>query len=131
MSVAAVDTYGTHRPDAEGWRGVPFRHPRDLAGAAQADGGKHTPGPCPRSHPAIPHRRAATVSSGEHRNPPVRKACGEFRPPPAQRRLPARPRLHTKPRAFLDGGSDRAHPFVRTETRWRACVRAVEYGPYE
>ncbi|QDL71050.1 hypothetical protein DNK48_18465 [Streptomyces malaysiensis subsp. malaysiensis] len=40
MSAAAVDTYETRTPDAEGWRGIPFRHPRDLV-TAQADGGKH------------------------------------------------------------------------------------------
>lgn len=54
MSVAAVDTYEMRTPDAEGWRGVPFRHPRDVAGAAQADGGKHDAGPMPPEAPRDP-----------------------------------------------------------------------------
>ncbi|MGW7246398.1 hypothetical protein [Streptomyces decoyicus] len=54
MSVAAVDTHGTRRPDAEGWRGVPFRHPRELTDTAQADGGKHASGPMPPEAPRDP-----------------------------------------------------------------------------
>ncbi|MBI0314685.1 MULTISPECIES: hypothetical protein [Streptomyces violaceusniger group] len=65
MSVAAVDTYETRTPDAEGWRGVPFRHPRDLVTeqdtqtaqgtrATQADGGKHDGGPMPPEAPREP-----------------------------------------------------------------------------
>lgn len=53
MSAAAVDTYETRTPDVEGWRGVPFRHPRDLV-AAQADGGKHDGGPIPPEAPRGP-----------------------------------------------------------------------------
>ncbi|MFC9228046.1 hypothetical protein ACFTZI_03615 [Streptomyces decoyicus] len=39
--------------------------------------------------------------------------------------------LNADPRAFLDGRSDHAYPFVRTETHWRAGARAVDYGPHE
>lgn len=53
MSVAAVDTYGTRTPDAEGWRGVPFRRPRDLV-TAEDDGGKHDGGPMPPEAPRDP-----------------------------------------------------------------------------
>ncbi|GAA2374003.1 hypothetical protein GCM10010246_81010 [Streptomyces cuspidosporus] len=53
MSAAAVDSYETRTPDAEGWRGVPFPHPRDLA-TAQADGGKHDGGPIPPEAPRDP-----------------------------------------------------------------------------
>ncbi|MGO4422481.1 hypothetical protein AB4Z54_28185 [Streptomyces sp. MCAF7] len=53
MNAAAVDTYETRTPDTEGWRGVPFRHPRDLA-TAQADGGKHDGGPMPPEAPRDP-----------------------------------------------------------------------------
>ncbi|MGY5133669.1 hypothetical protein ACWGJW_14900 [Streptomyces nigrescens] len=54
MSVAAVDRYETRRADAEGWRGVPFRHPRDMAVAAQDDGGEHDGGPMPPEAPREP-----------------------------------------------------------------------------
>lgn len=54
MSTTAVDTYETRTPDTEGWRGVPFRHPRDLRLAAQADGGKHDGGPMPPEAPREP-----------------------------------------------------------------------------
>ncbi|MGO4424032.1 hypothetical protein AB4Z54_36415 [Streptomyces sp. MCAF7] len=56
MSAAAVDTYETRTPDAEGWCGVPFRHPRDLVDpvTAQADGGKHDAGPMPPEAPRDP-----------------------------------------------------------------------------
>ncbi|MFE6742403.1 hypothetical protein [Streptomyces tubercidicus] len=54
MSVAAVDSYDTRTPDAEGWRGVPFRHPRDSEVTAEADGGKHDGGPMPPEAPREP-----------------------------------------------------------------------------
>ncbi|MFE3883668.1 hypothetical protein ACFXPQ_12310 [Streptomyces lydicus] len=54
MSVAAIDSYDTRTPDAEGWRGVPFRHPRDRAVTAEADGGKHDGGPMPPEAPREP-----------------------------------------------------------------------------
>ena len=44
MSAVAVETYETRTPDVEGWRGVPFRHLRDLTVVAQEDGGKHDGG---------------------------------------------------------------------------------------
>ncbi|MDT0543825.1 hypothetical protein [Streptomyces lonegramiae] len=53
MSAAAVDKYETRTPDAEGWHGVPFRHPHDLA-TAQADGRKHDGGPTPPEAPRDP-----------------------------------------------------------------------------
>ncbi len=53
MSGAAVETYEARVPDAEGWRGVPFRHPRDLRPVAQ-DGGKHDGGPMPPEAPREP-----------------------------------------------------------------------------
>ncbi|MGD3112701.1 hypothetical protein [Streptomyces sp. YGL11-2] len=52
MNAVAVETFETRTPDAEGWRGVPFRHPRDLVVVAKADGGKHDGGPMP---PEAPH----------------------------------------------------------------------------
>ncbi|WP_405797570.1 hypothetical protein [Streptomyces sp. NBC_01506] len=59
MSAQTVETYETRSPDAEDWRGVPFRHPRDMpAGApmvtAEADGGKHDGGPMPPEAPRDP-----------------------------------------------------------------------------
>lgn len=50
MSAAAVETYETRTPDAEGWRGVPFRHLTDMEG----DGGKHDAGPMPPEAPSEP-----------------------------------------------------------------------------
>ncbi|WP_327155534.1 hypothetical protein [Streptomyces tubercidicus] len=50
MSALAVETYETRTPDAEGWRGVPFRHPADM----EADGGKHDGGPMPPEAPREP-----------------------------------------------------------------------------
>ncbi|MFJ3949645.1 hypothetical protein ACIPXV_06170 [Streptomyces libani] len=50
MGVAAVETYETRTADAEGWRGVPFRHPADM----EADGGKHDGGPMPPEAPRDP-----------------------------------------------------------------------------
>ncbi|ARQ70359.1 hypothetical protein [Streptomyces marincola] len=44
---AAVDTYASRTPDAEGWRGVPFVHPA-------MDGGKHDGGPMPPEAPRPP-----------------------------------------------------------------------------
>ncbi|WEV25588.1 hypothetical protein OYE22_10590 [Streptomyces sp. 71268] len=54
MSGATVETYENRTPDAEGWRGVPFRHPRDLRDVAQDDGGKHDGGPMPPEAPREP-----------------------------------------------------------------------------
>ncbi|MEU7635441.1 MULTISPECIES: hypothetical protein [unclassified Streptomyces] len=54
MSVAAVETYETRTPDAEGWRGIPFRRPRDGQVVAQDDGGKHDGGPMPPEAPRDP-----------------------------------------------------------------------------
>ncbi|MDJ1137298.1 hypothetical protein [Streptomyces iconiensis] len=63
MSVAPVETYETRTPDAEGWRGTPFRHPRDLSevtaeptavAAPEADGGQHDGGPMPPEAPRDP-----------------------------------------------------------------------------
>ncbi|MGV4926337.1 hypothetical protein K2224_15650 [Streptomyces sp. BHT-5-2] len=54
MSAVAVETYGTRTPDAEGWRGIPFRHPADLTVVAEADGGKHDGGPMPAEAPRDP-----------------------------------------------------------------------------
>ncbi|MCK7626193.1 hypothetical protein MUU72_24320 [Streptomyces sp. RS10V-4] len=54
MSTVAVETFGTRTPDAEGWRGVPFRHPRDLDVVAEDDGGKHDGGPMPPEAPRGP-----------------------------------------------------------------------------
>lgn len=51
MSAQTVDTYETRRPDAEGWRGVPFRHAWDVAAD---DGGKHDGGPKPPEAPRDP-----------------------------------------------------------------------------
>ncbi|MFB7634306.1 hypothetical protein ACFC0M_25635 [Streptomyces sp. NPDC056149] len=56
MSVAAVETYASRTPDAEGWRGIPFRHPRELEAVAQDDGGKHDGARCPRRHRATHSR---------------------------------------------------------------------------
>ncbi|MDP9613203.1 hypothetical protein JOF35_005541 [Streptomyces demainii] len=53
MNSATVDKYETRVPDAEGWHGIPFRHPRDLA-TVQADGGKHDGGPMPPEAPREP-----------------------------------------------------------------------------
>ncbi|MFE6686720.1 hypothetical protein ACFVFQ_09610 [Streptomyces sp. NPDC057743] len=54
MSVADVETYASRTPDAEGWRGIPFRHPRALGCVAQDDGGKHDGGPMPPEAPRDP-----------------------------------------------------------------------------
>ncbi|MFC9603599.1 hypothetical protein ACFTTN_09045 [Streptomyces niveus] len=59
MSAQTVDTFDTRPPDAEDWRGVPFRHPRDMPSAAAAaaaadDGGKHDGGPMPPEAPRDP-----------------------------------------------------------------------------
>ncbi|GGN41615.1 hypothetical protein GCM10012285_20990 [Streptomyces kronopolitis] len=69
MNAAAVDTYHARVPDAEGWRGIPFRHPRDKEATAQ-DGGKHDGGPMPpgSSSGALPTRRRRHVGPG--RPPP-------------------------------------------------------------
>ncbi|MCL7494008.1 hypothetical protein [Streptomyces sp. MCA2] len=50
MSVVSVDTYETRTPDAEGWRGVPFRHEAEM----EDDGGKHDGGPMPPEAPREP-----------------------------------------------------------------------------
>ncbi|MGW2511908.1 hypothetical protein ACWC0A_21345 [Streptomyces scopuliridis] len=53
MSIAdpeRVDSYGTRALDAEGWRGVPFRHPA----CVEADGGKHDGGSMPPEAPRDP-----------------------------------------------------------------------------
>ncbi|MEW1753929.1 hypothetical protein [Streptomyces angustmyceticus] len=54
MSATAVETYETRAPDPEGWRGVPFRHPRDMSAVAEDDGGKHNGGPMPPEAPREP-----------------------------------------------------------------------------
>lgn len=55
MSAQTVDTYETRRPDAEGWRGVPFRHARGIPSVVAADdGGKHDGGPKPPEAPRDP-----------------------------------------------------------------------------
>ncbi|WP_199812806.1 hypothetical protein [Streptomyces sp. NRRL S-1813] len=58
MSVVAAETYETRKPDAEGWRGVPFRHPADM----EVDGGKHDGGPMP---PEAPREPAPQGGGGE------------------------------------------------------------------
>ncbi|UZJ29367.1 hypothetical protein [Streptomyces endophytica] len=50
MSAEAVDTIETRLRDAEGWPGIPFRHPADM----EADGGKHDGGPMPPEAPRDP-----------------------------------------------------------------------------
>ncbi|WP_274914496.1 hypothetical protein [Streptomyces sp. WZ-12] len=62
MSAVAVETYETRTPDAEGWRGIPFRHPADLVVVAEADGGKHDGGPMP---PEAPRDPAPQPSGGD------------------------------------------------------------------
>ncbi|MEU7635057.1 hypothetical protein [Streptomyces sp. NPDC039016] len=62
MSAAAVETMDTRPRDAEGWPGVPFRHPRDLEVVAEDDGGKHDGGPMP---PEAPRDPAPQPSGGE------------------------------------------------------------------
>ncbi|MFE7315314.1 hypothetical protein ACFU7T_19860 [Streptomyces sp. NPDC057555] len=54
MSVAAIETYASRTPDAEGWRGIPFRHPLESGVVAQEDGGKHDGGPMPPEAPRDP-----------------------------------------------------------------------------
>ncbi|GGK19064.1 hypothetical protein GCM10011583_58610 [Streptomyces camponoticapitis] len=57
MSAGTLDTYETRTPDAEEWRGVPFRHARDMPGGvslAADDGGKHDGGPKPPEAPRDP-----------------------------------------------------------------------------
>ncbi|MYZ36358.1 MULTISPECIES: hypothetical protein [unclassified Streptomyces] len=66
MSAQTVDTYETRAPDTEGWRGVPFLHPKDMPAGATADvstlvtaeveddGGKHDAGPMPPEAPRDP-----------------------------------------------------------------------------
>ncbi|PRH77192.1 hypothetical protein C6N75_21590 [Streptomyces solincola] len=50
-----LDTYETRVPDAEGWRGFPFRHPADMGVPAfAADGGRHDGGPMPPEAPRDP-----------------------------------------------------------------------------
>ncbi|MGW7638742.1 hypothetical protein [Streptomyces decoyicus] len=58
MSVVVAETYETRKPDATGWRGVPFRHPADM----EADGGKHDGGPMP---PEAPREPAPQGGDGE------------------------------------------------------------------
>ncbi|WP_327702605.1 hypothetical protein OG530_12670 [Streptomyces decoyicus] len=58
MSVVAAETYVTRKPDAEGWRGVPFRYPADM----EVDGGKHDGGPMP---PEAPREPAPQGGGGE------------------------------------------------------------------
>lgn len=53
MGVTSVDRYETRTPDAEGWRGVPFRHPGGPV-AAGDEGGKHDGGPMPPEAPREP-----------------------------------------------------------------------------
>ncbi|MCZ1006312.1 hypothetical protein [Streptomyces lydicus] len=54
MSAMMVETYETRTPDADGWHGVPFRYPEDIAAVAEADGGKHDGGPMPPEAPPQP-----------------------------------------------------------------------------
>ncbi|MET4923507.1 hypothetical protein P3L51_14260 [Streptomyces sp. PSRA5] len=55
MSAQTVDTYETRAPDAEEWRGVPFRHSQDMPWVtAEGDGGKHDGGPMPPEAPRDP-----------------------------------------------------------------------------
>lgn len=55
MSAQTVDTYETRPPDAEGWRGIPFRHPGEVPSVVAADdGGKHDGGPMPPEAPRDP-----------------------------------------------------------------------------
>ncbi|MEV0038555.1 hypothetical protein [Streptomyces sp. NPDC050804] len=64
MSAQTVDTYETRRPDAEGWRGIPFRHLEgvpvgdtadvSILVTAEDDGGKHDAGPLPPEAPRDP-----------------------------------------------------------------------------
>ncbi|MEO3751205.1 hypothetical protein [Streptomyces sp. B6B3] len=49
MTGAAVETYDSRTPDADGWRGVPFKHPLNMA-----DAGKHDGGPMPPEAPRPP-----------------------------------------------------------------------------
>ncbi|MEV8351186.1 hypothetical protein ACFVTT_02450 [Streptomyces niveus] len=63
MSAQTVETYETRPPDGDGWRGVPFRHPWDMAVAAtDDDGGKHDGGPMP---PEAPRDPAPSGGSGK------------------------------------------------------------------
>lgn len=57
MSAQTVETYETRPPDIDGWRGVPFCHPQDMA-----DGGKHDGGPMP---PEAPRDPAPSGGSGK------------------------------------------------------------------
>ncbi|MER7988569.1 hypothetical protein ABTY53_23705 [Streptomyces noursei] len=57
MSAVAVETFETRASDDEGWRGIPFRHPADLAVVAEVDGGKHDGGPMPPEAPRDPAPR--------------------------------------------------------------------------
>ncbi|GAA0336072.1 hypothetical protein QZH56_12215 [Streptomyces olivoreticuli] len=54
MSVASpegVETFETRTPDADGWRGIPFRHPADMQAS---DGGRHDGGSMPPEAPRDP-----------------------------------------------------------------------------
>ncbi|WP_326811290.1 hypothetical protein OIE62_19390 [Streptomyces scopuliridis] len=64
MSLAGpeqVDRYETRVPDAEGWRGVPFRHPAEV----EADSGKHDGGPMPPEAPRAPQPQPQEGYGGE------------------------------------------------------------------
>ncbi|MFB4196579.1 hypothetical protein [Streptomyces carpaticus] len=59
MTAPTIDAYETRTPDSEGWRGIPFRHPRQLGAelpvpTAENDGGKHDGGPMPPEAPRDP-----------------------------------------------------------------------------
>ncbi|MFI6083955.1 hypothetical protein ACIBBB_23750 [Streptomyces sp. NPDC051217] len=79
MSAGTLDTYETRTPDAEEWRGVPFRHP---ANRSVDDGGKHDGGPKPPEAP---------------RDPAPSGGGGKSLPVPGARRASARRALGSGP----------------------------------
>ncbi|MFE7318776.1 hypothetical protein ACFU7T_37620 [Streptomyces sp. NPDC057555] len=64
MSAVEVDTIEKRLRDAEGWPGIPFRHPADLVVVAEDDGGKHDGGPMP---PEAPRDPAPQPSDGDRK----------------------------------------------------------------
>lgn len=55
MSAGTLDTYEMRTPDAEEWRGVPFRHARDMPGGVSP---RPTTAASTTEAPSLPRRRA-------------------------------------------------------------------------
>lgn len=60
-----VESYETRTPDADGWHGVPFRHPAEFADIAATDNGRHDGGPMPPEAPRDPQPQGGGGGGGD------------------------------------------------------------------